>query len=667
MAEANYEQSMYNDTNWLSSGLNITYSKNNDYYLGKSRKGLPEIKGKKNSWKWILIFLALSVIVGILTEGLGSAVFAGLLAGTGISEGTALVVAGVVQTIFEVGGQAVINVLAGHTDKISWIMTIMPGLGVMGLGKVFKGLRLIKNENLMFKSMIKQGIDVNTAKELTKFTSLYVGGKTMEENLFLHAIDEGNVKVVRSFREKIYRSSGIGVQKKFKNWYKAQSTRYGHETIEDIPSLIEQRLSGQYDLKWKFKANKERLTKLYGEKWVKNQEKKDNLDWILNGLDDFKAKQLKAKEGWFNRKINRPITTIKRKKVEVNTAEEIGIKFDYFNPQTGQWKSKSYLYNDLKTGEVINPSKFSEYTSSKIYATKQVKRFVKETPADRIARGLEPERLLDYGFKIAKHITNPLRLIKPTNLIRKGTTKIAKIIEKLALKLKWFDRLIKQIKKGTKYLNKIDSTIVKRLNLIPAINSQWQIGFRILNSIGTIRVEIFYWNKAKMKVIQVQRELNPLQFERMLVAYESGKAGEFYNSELALGWGLKKEWTNLVGLTTSIKALKIQRYLYSSIWVYRNIKSGIKGIKSWKEHKYQDYDWKQNLKDYSLLRLIRSSGQILGLGFISSGLGVSLYRGKDWSYGLTSSFARRTRTSIKRWKRKPYYNPRIRKYKYRRK
>jgi len=177
---------------------------------------------------------------------------------------------------------------------------------------------------------------------------------------------------------------------------------------------------------------------------------------------------------------------------------------------------------------------------------------------------------------------------------------------------------------------------------------------------SALYVEIFYHNHAKGTIVIVQRELFPDELERMLVAFETGQAGEFYNRELALGWGLKKEWVNNLAFTNSL-TIRTQSYLYSSWWAYRNVKSFSKSIHNISSGRYNNYNWAQNIKDYSIIRLIRTSGSLVGLGWLSAGLGISLYRGRGFTQGLSSSFARRTRTSIKRYKRKPYHNPRKRK------
>src|ERR1700749_313720 len=74
----------------------------------KSRKGLPKVAYKKDTGAYELLFLGLSFLVGVLTEGLGTLVFDALLIGGEsalATEGVAMVVAGATQSVFEVGGQ----------------------------------------------------------------------------------------------------------------------------------------------------------------------------------------------------------------------------------------------------------------------------------------------------------------------------------------------------------------------------------------------------------------------------------------------------------------------------------------------------------------------------------------------------------------------------------
>lgn len=624
---------------------NTSTGGSNAVYIGHRRNGLPVIRvDKHHQWLKDIIFLGLSIVVGILTEGLGNIVFDALWLGTALSEGTALAIAGTVQTFFEVGGQIGVNFLEGRTSKSAIIASILPGFGVFGAGKIFKGLRIIKNERSFYQSLINRGVTEQTARQMIDKVSNYLVGNNIEESLFYDAIQNHNVYAVRTYKSKILRALGIGIKDSKESAFNlANSIKYGHVPDKTSWALfLDERLSPTYDHNWIIKTDEQRFRRWFGNKWVDDNFNNYQLEKVRNGIDDFYKKRLIAKDNLWNRTINKKRMIYRFVKRNVKVDQKIGTRVSWRDPVTGILRTSK-----TKTSPVGISSE-----TEKIYGTVKKWGFEKRET-----------RLIDYISEKTRSLLRPFSLVKPTNLIRRTlsfverkTTKYSKkledyAVEKEIISKNYFTRFLNLIDRYTKQLRKLDWDIIRKYNLIPAVNSEWMIGFRIINE---LTVEIWYRNNSSGEIIQPIRVLTPYQFEMMVVAFESGQAGEFYLRELAYGWGLNKSWTQEIAISAS--ALSAQKYLYTAYYAYRNIRSFNKGIKGIKSGSLDHYQWKQQIKTYGILRLIRSTSKMLGLGFIGAGLGVSLYRKKGWSAGIASSFARRTRTTIKRFKRRPYRN-----------
>lgn len=427
-------------------------------------------------------------------------------------------------------------------------------------------MKLLKKEKILYKTLIKNGVDEPIAKKLTRYQkSLFDKDFTLKRDML-----ENN-------REWILRQTVD------------EHTAMYKEGVSDMGTLYEEKYVFTLDGK-KINIGKAEYIR---QQNIQNgilvlRDENDNIIYTYldridkNGVPHYKRiKDTSKNSDWYKTlRLKQYIKEI----LGVSNVKELK-RFNQRNTLSNMVKS----INEFRImAEKSRPfAKFGEWWSKTM--GKEVK-FGKKT--------LTRQQMIMKSERIGSYI----RWLRPITAIRQGITKLGRWAEgkisKIVSKTSWY----KQFQIYKKNLLKMKDTVAKiiaREGIIPFISHNgvpWILGARIIptsNGMCTCKIVFNPYTTKSSNFPHgkptVYPRMSVFKAEKFIKEGMRGYAGEYYNRYISWGWGLNARWISRIGAAEKLAPLPVQTFTYLGLRLYRDVNTPIKQIKKLKEQGLSEY------------------------------------------------------------------------------